>query len=172
MDISRRNALIGIGVTGTALALGASPAHAGNAGPFGAVVRKALSRRWRGYMTIPTAATNQGEWISQLDLVFQLDQNFDFTGSWIESFNLDDRDYRARFEMSGWCWSRGEDVGIAIPLTRLISADTPPPNVTWGASSSELTFAMDKDRPGRYLLHGKSTGDDGAAWKVILKDLD
>lgn len=172
MLITRRTALHGIAAATGTCALGAAPARAGEAGPFSELVRKALARRWRGIMTIPTSSTQQGEWVSQLDLAFVLDADFNFTGQWIERFNLDGRDYRARFEMSGWCWLRGEQVGVAIPLTRLISADTPPSQITWGPSSSELTFAMDQERPGRFILHGKSTGDDGAAWKVVVKDLD
>jgi hypothetical protein len=172
LSISRRTALHGIAAATGTIALGAAPARGGNAGPFGAVVRKALAKRWRGIMSIPTSSTQQGEWVSQLDLVFLLDAEFNFTGVWIERFNLDDRDYHAKFEMSGWCWSRGDQVGVTIPRTRLFFADTPPRQITWGPSQAELTFAMDQDRPGRYILHGKAAGDDGAAWKVVLKDLD
>lgn len=170
MLLSRRCAITHLGVA--PLVLGAVSARAGDAGPFAGLVRQALSRRWEGISEIPTDAVSSGKWVSKLAVEFKLDQAFDFTGYWRESFNLDERRYSALFAMSGSCWHEGEDVGISIPATRLLVADTPPAAITWDSSSVRLSFASDANRPGHFILEGTARGGNGGVWKVTLIDVD
>lgn len=139
---------------------------------YTSLMRRVMGLHWRGRLRFDADFIEGGEFISQLDMDFSLDANWDFTGKMVEKMQWGDTIYSGLSAIWGNCWVIGNEAGLSITRMRNISGDTLPNNFAWGTSTGDFRFHNDTDRPGHFIIQGVMRSDrDGTISKVTMIDV-
>jgi hypothetical protein len=139
---------------------------------YTSLMRRVMGLHWRGRLRFDADFIEGGEFISQLDMDFSLDANWDFTGKMVEKMQWGDTIYSGLSAIWGNCWVIGNEAGLSITRMRNISGDTLPNNFAWGTSTGDFRFHNDTDRPGHFIIQGVMRSDrDGTISKVSMIDV-
>lgn len=171
MRFDRRTILLGAGAAmlpGLASeALGQVPDRYVN------LMRKLMARTWQGKSRIASDGFVGNEFVSDLTLNFQLASDWTYTGTQVESFNMEGNFYRGVSRIRGDCWVIDDKAGLAIREMRVESGTPLPSPLFWSSSRGELRFFNDGDRDGHFILKGTLTDiNDGSLSRVELYDAD
>lgn len=161
----RRAMLVG---TGALLAATAMPLRAGDPGTRGDLIRRLMARPWQGRMSVTSPLTRDGTFMNKLELTFELDGNFDFTGKMTQSVYIGDTNYHAYQIIRGSVWSEGKSVGIDIVETRHYAEEDLPGSIAWGKPTMHLRFVNNK-ATGRPALAGNATVDRNSSYSVVIE---
>ncbi len=169
MLTTRRSILAG--ATAAALFSPTAPAAAIVQDRFHTLMRKVMGLTWIGQARTRSDQFAGGEFVSAIGMKFQLADDWSYRGIMMEQLNLEDTDYTGKFEISGECWTIGDDAGVSIYRMRLIDGTPLPSPMSWGTSTADMRFHNDSARPGHFALQGIMTSQgDGTKFRLNLTD--
>lgn len=137
------------------------------------LMRKLMAKTWFGKSRIAASGFEGNEFVSDLTWQFQVNADWTFVGSQVESFRLEGRYYQGSSAIRGHCWVINDKAGLNITGMRVESGTPLPSPLFWSSSKGELRFFNDGDREGHFILKGTMLDDnDGSQSRVELIDKD
>ncbi|WP_374530244.1 hypothetical protein [Novosphingobium sp.] len=167
-----RRAMIA-GSAAAALLAPAAPASAIVQDRFQTLMRRVMGMTWIGTARTRSDQFVGGEFVSAIGMKFALAEDWSYRGIMMEQLNLDNSTYTGKFEISGECWTIGDDAGVSIYNMRLIEGSPLPSPYSWGPSKADMKFYNDSSRPGKFSLQGIMTSlEDGTKFTIALSNSD
>jgi hypothetical protein len=173
MILSRRNALIGLGLSGTALLIPSSPARADLATENWPVLRPLLARHWQGFGQTQSAGTENGKLTLALAVDLGPGADMRINGRLRMTSQWQTGTYTAVYGLGGYCWGTNDEVGVLIDRAIFESGDSLPEQLYWQGLTGKLHLARERGSETGLLLSGTLYGtQDGNAFETQLSDHD